>query len=132
MMRREFVTLVGGAAVACPLAAGAQLGERIRRIGVLTSLAASDPEAKLRITALKRELAGLGWIEERNLRIDARWPGDDPRELRFYADELLGLKPDVMVAVIHRRWRRSGRKPAYQSYSCKFPLPVAVESLCCV
>jgi putative ABC transport system substrate-binding protein len=96
LKRREVITLLGGAA--WPLAARGQQGERMRRIGVLTSLAASDPEAQLRITALKQELARLGWIEERNVRIDARWPGDDPRELQFYANEVLQLKPDVVVA----------------------------------
>jgi putative tryptophan/tyrosine transport system substrate-binding protein len=95
--RRQFITLLGGAA-AWPLAARAQPAERMRRIGVLTSLAASDPEARLRISAFKQELARVGWIEEKNVRIDVRWPGDDPRELRFYADELLTLKPDVILA----------------------------------
>jgi putative ABC transport system substrate-binding protein len=95
--RRKFITLLGNA-VAWPVVARAQQGERMRHIGVLTSLAASDPEAQLRFTALKQELARLGWIEERNVRIDARWPGDDPRELQFYANEVLQLKPDVIVA----------------------------------
>jgi putative ABC transport system substrate-binding protein len=97
LKRREFIALLGGAAAAWPLAGHAQR-EGMRRMGVLTSLAASDPQAKLRITALKQELARLGWSEERNLRTEVRWPGDDTKELQFYADELLELKPDVILA----------------------------------
>jgi len=71
MNRREFITLLGGAA-AWPLAARAQQGERVRRIGVLMSLDANDPEAKTFPSAFTQALAGLGWTDGRNLRIDLR------------------------------------------------------------
>jgi putative ABC transport system substrate-binding protein len=91
--RREFLTLVGGAAAAWPVAARAQQGERIRRIGVL--FAAPDRAAEF-AAVLREALARLGWVEGRNLRIDLR-PGDsDPERLRVYADELVGLIPAVI------------------------------------
>jgi DNA-binding LacI/PurR family transcriptional regulator len=71
--RREFITLIGGAAAAWPLAARAQQGERIRRIGVLMNLAADDPAGQVRLAAFVQGLQQLGWAEGRNMRIDARW-----------------------------------------------------------
>ena len=73
LRRREFITLLGGAAVTWPLAAWAQSTERVRQVGVLSGSAADDPDAQTRLTALRQGLQGLGWIEGRNLRIDARW-----------------------------------------------------------
>ena len=75
MKRREFITLLGGAAAAWPLAARAQQRERMRRIGVLMSLAADDPEAQARIAAFLQGLQQLGWTDGRNVRIDYRWGG---------------------------------------------------------
>jgi ABC-type uncharacterized transport system substrate-binding protein len=95
MRRREFITLLGGAAT-CPLAASAQQGERVRRIGVLVYLAADDAEGQARLAAFAQALQQLGWSEGRNLRIDTRWAtaGDVGR----HAAELAALAPDVLVA----------------------------------
>ena len=97
MKRREFITLIGGAA-AWPLAARAQQPVRVRRIGVLMNNAADDPEAQARMTAFAQELAQLGWIAGRNVKIDSRWPAADNERVRRYAAELVALAPDVIVA----------------------------------
>jgi putative ABC transport system substrate-binding protein len=78
MKRRQFITLVGGAAAAWPLAAHGQQGERVRRIGVLMSTAADDPEGQARIAAFHHGLQQLGWTIGHNMRIDSRWPAGDP------------------------------------------------------
>ena len=96
--RRDFITLLGGAAATWPLAARAQQGERQRRIGVLMNIAADDPEAQSRMTAFVQELAQLGWIADRNVRIDYRWAAGDPGRFHRYAEELLALAPDVILA----------------------------------
>jgi ABC-type uncharacterized transport system substrate-binding protein len=98
MRRREFITLLGGAAAAWPLAAGAQQPRQVRRVGVLIALAQSDPEAQLRANALEAGLRELGWVEGRNLRLDYSWVADASR-LRAQASELVGLGPDLIVAV---------------------------------
>ena len=98
LKRRDFITLLGGAAAAWPLAARAQQGERVRRIGVLTGSAADDPDAQTRVAALRQGLQRLGWIEGRNLRIDARWGAGDAAAIRKAATELAALAPDVIVA----------------------------------
>jgi putative ABC transport system substrate-binding protein len=77
MKRREFITLLGGAAVAWPLAARAQQGEQMRRVGVLMNTAAGDPEGKARNAAFERGLQELGWTIGRNVRIDYRWGEGD-------------------------------------------------------
>jgi putative tryptophan/tyrosine transport system substrate-binding protein len=97
MRRRGFITLLGSAAVAWPLSAPAQQGERVRRIGVLMNLASDDPEALARIAAFRQELQQLGWTEGRDVRIDYRWAGDASR-FHGYAEELLALAPDVVLA----------------------------------
>ena len=97
MRRRDFITLLGGAA-AWPLAAGAEQGERIRRIGVLMPSAADDPEFQARITAFLQGLAQLGWLDGRNVRIDSRWGVADADRIRKYAAELVALAPDVILA----------------------------------
>ena len=99
--RREFITLLGGAAAAWPLAARAQQTERTRRIGVLTVFSKSDPEGQRRIAALLQRLQELGWADGRNVRIEFRWAGGDPDQSRFYAGELAGMKPDVILV---KRW----------------------------
>ncbi|HEY6755407.1 MAG TPA: ABC transporter substrate-binding protein, partial [Pseudolabrys sp.] len=76
MRRREFITLLGGAAATWPLAAGAQQPDRVRRIGVLIALAESDPEAQTRAAAFRDGLQKLGWTEGHNIRIDYRWAAD--------------------------------------------------------
>jgi putative tryptophan/tyrosine transport system substrate-binding protein len=98
MRRREFITLLGGAAVAWPLAARAQQPERMRRIGVIMSLAADDPEDQARVAALRQGLQQVGWTDGRNVRIDIRWPAGDPDRVRKYAAELVALAPDVILA----------------------------------
>jgi putative ABC transport system substrate-binding protein len=75
MRRREFITLLGGAAVAWPLAARAQQPERLRRIGVLMTTAADNAEGQARIAAFVQVLQQLGWTDGRNMRIDTRWSG---------------------------------------------------------
>jgi putative ABC transport system substrate-binding protein len=96
--RRAFITLLGGAVAAWPLAARAQQRERMRRIGVLMSYAGDDPAGQARLLALAQELAQLGWIDGRNVRIDVRWSAVDPERIRSYAAELVALAPDVIVA----------------------------------
>jgi ABC-type uncharacterized transport system substrate-binding protein len=96
MERREFITLLGGAAVAWPVAARAQQGEPMRRIGVLMSLGADDAEGQARLAAFSQALKQLGWSEGRNLRIDTRWTTAD--DIRKHAAELVALAPDVLVA----------------------------------
>ena len=97
MKRREFITLLGGAAAAWPLAAHAQQPERMRRIGVLTNLAADDPEAQTRVGAFLQGLQEFGWAVGRNMRIDFRWGGGDAEKTRRYATELVALAPDVIL-----------------------------------
>jgi putative tryptophan/tyrosine transport system substrate-binding protein len=94
--RREFITWFGGAAAAWPLAAGAQQGERVRRIGVLMGFAESDPTAQSWVAAFQDALAKLGWSEGNNLRIELRWGAADPDKIRTLAKELVDLRPDVI------------------------------------
>ena len=96
MKRREFITLLGGAA-AWPLAARAQQPGGMRRIGVLMSTAADDPEGQARIAAFLQGLQQLGWTVGRNVRIEYRWSGGAPERARIYATELAALAPDVIV-----------------------------------
>ena len=98
MNRRSFISLLGGAAAAWPLAAQAQLGERMRRIGVLYILAPGDVEAHARSEVLERTLRQLGWAVGRNLQIDYRLAAGHPDRLREYTAELVALAPDVIVA----------------------------------
>ena len=97
MKRREFITLLGGAAAAWPLAGRAQ-SERMRRIGVLTPFAADDSESMARIAAFLQGLGELGWAVGRNVRIDYRWSAGDPDLTRKAATELVALAPDVILA----------------------------------
>jgi putative ABC transport system substrate-binding protein len=96
--RREFITLLGGAAATWPLAARAQQGERLRRIGVLMITAADDPEGQARISAFLQGLHQLGWTDGRNVRLDYRWTAANADEIRKYATELVALAPDVILA----------------------------------
>jgi len=97
MRRRDFITLIGGAA-AWPLAARAQQGERMRRIGVLMNTSASDPESKVRIAAFQQGMETLGWTVGRNVQIDYRWGLGDVERSRAAAAELLSLAPDVILS----------------------------------
>jgi putative tryptophan/tyrosine transport system substrate-binding protein len=97
MKRREFIRLLGVAAAAWPLAARAQQADRVRRVGVLMGAPENDPETKRRTSALVDNLRALGWIEGRNIRFDYRITTDVAR-MRGYADEIVDLAPDVIVA----------------------------------
>jgi putative ABC transport system substrate-binding protein len=98
MRRREFIALLGGAAVAWPLAARAQQPDRGRRIGVLVPFGESDPVLRTRVTVFRDALAELGWVEGRNLRIDYRWAGDAGK-LPGYAAELIAVMPDAIFVI---------------------------------
>jgi ABC-type uncharacterized transport system substrate-binding protein len=98
MRRREFITLLGGVAAAWPLAARAQQGERMRRIGVLTPFAASDTEGQARLTAFAQGLQQIGWTVGQNIRIDYRWGDGKADTMRKYAAELVPLAPDIILA----------------------------------
>jgi putative ABC transport system substrate-binding protein len=98
MQRRDFITLIGGAAVAWPVAARAQQADRVRLVGSLNILAEDDPESRLRIAAFKQAMQELGWTAGGNVRIEARWAGGDDGLLRKYAAELAALAPDVILA----------------------------------
>src|SRR5262245_57783206 len=97
MKRREFITLLGGAA-AWPIAARAQQRERMRRIGIIVPASSDDAEYQVRVGALLQELQQLGWIIGRNIRIDTRWTKADVDDARKYAAELVALAPDLIVA----------------------------------
>ena len=98
MRRRDFITLLGGAAAAWPLVAHAQQGEQMRRIGVLMTLTDDDPLAHARIAAFLQGLQQLGWTDGRNVRIDTRWGTGNANNARKYAAELVALAPDVILA----------------------------------
>jgi putative ABC transport system substrate-binding protein len=96
MRRRDFITLIGSTAAAWPRAARAQQPERMRRIGVLMSFGAHDPEAQSRATAFENGLRQLGWVRGHNLSIEYRW-ADNSDVLRTYATELVGMAPDLIL-----------------------------------
>jgi putative tryptophan/tyrosine transport system substrate-binding protein len=98
MKRREFITLLGGAAAAWPLVARAQPAERVRRIAVLMNNAQDDPEGQARAEAFRQGLQALGWIEGKNLRIDWYWTAGDIGRIRSNVTELAGRPPDIIVA----------------------------------
>jgi putative tryptophan/tyrosine transport system substrate-binding protein len=100
MRRREFITLLGGAAAstAWPLAARAQQPERIRRLGMLMNRAADDPRGQVELAAFQQGLQQLGWSDGRNIRIDTRWGENDVDRDRGYAAELVALAPDLILA----------------------------------
>jgi putative tryptophan/tyrosine transport system substrate-binding protein len=98
MQRREFITLLGGAALTWPRAARAQQADRMRRVGVLDSRAADDPEGQARRAVFLEGLQELGWTDGRNVRIDYRWAAADVDRNRKYAAELVALAPDVILA----------------------------------
>jgi putative ABC transport system substrate-binding protein len=95
--RRDFITLLGGATAAWPLAARAQQGERVRRIGMLLNLRESNPRGKATVAAFVQRLKELGWTDGRNLQLDIRWGGDDTDRYRQYARELVALFPDLVL-----------------------------------
>jgi putative tryptophan/tyrosine transport system substrate-binding protein len=98
MRRREFITLLGGAAASWPLVARAQQSERMRRIGVVMGSAADDADGQARLTGFLQGLKQSGWTEGRDLRIDTRWGAGDSDLFRRYAAELVALAPNVFLA----------------------------------
>src|SRR6516162_7887028 len=96
LRRREFIAGLGGAA-AWPLAARAQQGNRVRRIGVLMPWDENDPLQKPFVSAFTQALADLGWTDGRNVRMDLRWAGPDINRIRALAQELVGLQPDIFL-----------------------------------
>jgi putative ABC transport system substrate-binding protein len=98
MRRRDFFTLLGGAAAAWPLTARAQQAGGMRRVGVLLGNSEGDAQAVAGLAAFNKALAGLGWVEGRNLHADYRWGAADVGRMQAYAKELVGLKPDLLVA----------------------------------
>jgi putative tryptophan/tyrosine transport system substrate-binding protein len=97
MQRREFITFLGGAAVAGPLAARAQQGDGVRRVGIFMDLSEQDAEGQTRVAAFRKGLQELGWTEGRNVKFDTRWTAGDPALMRRYAAELVGLAPEVIM-----------------------------------
>jgi putative ABC transport system substrate-binding protein len=98
MNRRELIALLGTTAVVWPVGAGAQQPERMRRVGVLMSIAENDPEGQTRLAVFKQAMQQLGWSEGRNLQIVARWGAGEADSIRRYAAELVALAPDVILA----------------------------------
>src|SRR5262245_18546491 len=97
MRRREFINLLGGAAVAWPLAARAQQDGRMRRVAVLQAYPPTDAEQQSRVQLLRDELARLGWVRDRNIQFDVRWTTDNMDLVRANAASIVELKPDVIV-----------------------------------
>ncbi len=105
MQRRNFIRLLGGAAVAWPFAARAQQNDRVRRIGVLMAATADDPDYQARIAAFQQGLQQLGWSDGRNVHIDTRWATTKSDDIRRHAAELAALAPDVILSARCRRNR---------------------------
>jgi putative ABC transport system substrate-binding protein len=99
MRRRDFIALIGGAAAAWPLGARAQQADHVRRIGLLNALAQDNPQAQAWEGAFRNRLTQLGWIDGRNVRVNYRWGAANVDRLQSSAAELVGLKPDVLIAI---------------------------------
>jgi putative tryptophan/tyrosine transport system substrate-binding protein len=97
MTRRQFITVLGGVAAAWPFTVRAQQGDRVRRVGIFMDLSEQDAEGQTRVTAFRKGMQDLGWIEGRNLQFDIRWTAGDPVRMRQFAAELVGLAPDVIM-----------------------------------
>jgi putative ABC transport system substrate-binding protein len=97
MRRRDFLRAIGGVTAGWPLAARAQHSERTRHIGVLSSLAETDPEAHAWDAAFRKRLLELGWIDDRSFHIDYRWGAGSVDRMRLFARELVQLNPDALV-----------------------------------
>jgi ABC-type uncharacterized transport system substrate-binding protein len=97
LRRRQFITVLGGAAVAWPIVAGAQQPERMRRIDVLMAYAESDPEGQALVAAFREGLLKLGWTESRNVRIETRWATADLELMQRFATEIVALQPDLIL-----------------------------------
>jgi hypothetical protein len=106
MRRREFITMLGGAAAAWPVAARAQQADRVRRVGVLMNGSPRDAEQQDLVAVLAQTLQQLGWTEGRNFRIDIRWGEGDPRAIRRHAESLVASAPDSSSRPATRACRR--------------------------
>src|SRR5262249_61858828 len=127
MRRRDFITLLGGAAAAWLLAARAQEGAR--PVAVLSSIGESDQEAQLMVAGLHDGLQALGWVNGRNLRIDHRWAAGSSDRVAALAKELVALSPDVIVAHTHRAdWPCKERPIRFRSSSSRSRIPKAAGS----
>jgi putative ABC transport system substrate-binding protein len=132
--RREFITLLGGAAAVWPLAARAQQLERMRRIGVLMVFSETDPSSQRRASALQTELAKLGWTLGRNLQIDYRWDISDDERATTAAAQLLALAPDVIIATCRDRARSTDlssltpKRPLDPLVGCKILVMLAMAA----
>src|SRR4051812_10456176 len=98
MQRREFITLLGGAAAVWPHAVRAQQAVRMRRVGVMVGNVENDPFANTTLSAFARELANLGWKYGENLQVDVRWAAGNLDRIRMSAKDLVDLQPDVILA----------------------------------
>src|SRR5262249_29151042 len=116
--RRDFVALLGAAA-AWPLAARAQQGGRVRRIGVLVDATADDAESQARLAAFRQGLQSLGWADDHNVRIDIRWSAGNADDIRKYAMELVALAPEAILA------GTGGTVPALQRATRTIPIVFA-------
>jgi len=96
--RRKFLVTLGGAAAAWPLAARAQQGDRMRRLGILMVGAESDPQYQADVAVFREGLQKLGWVDGQNIRIEVRWAGFDAETMRRYAKELIALQPDLILS----------------------------------
>ena len=123
MRRREFITLLGGAVATWPLAARAQQGERVRRVGVLigSGVDTDDLDMQSRVAAFRQAMQQLGWVEGRNLQIDVRFASGNVETIRKYAAELLALAPDVMLT--------SGASPLAQMLQIIRTVPIVFTSV---
>jgi putative tryptophan/tyrosine transport system substrate-binding protein len=99
MKRRDFITLLGGAAITLPVGVRVQGGERVRHIAILDGVAGSDLEAPANLAAFLQELQQLGWSDGRTARFDIRWGESDAGRIRKYAAELAAIAPDVILAI---------------------------------
>jgi len=98
MRRRQVIKLLGGAAAAWPLAARAQQGDRMRRLGILMAGAESDPHYQADVAVFREGLQKLGWVDGQNIRIEVRWAGFNAETMRRYAKELIALQPDLILS----------------------------------
>jgi putative tryptophan/tyrosine transport system substrate-binding protein len=121
MRRRDFITVLAGAAFAGPFAVSAQQTDRKRRVGVLMGYGEADPEAKALLAEFTQGLSELGWIESRNLRMDVRWAPARTDMMHTFAKELVDLQPDVILADSTPVTAALKRETLYGSYSprCK-------------
>jgi putative ABC transport system substrate-binding protein len=129
MRRREFITLLGGAAAAWPPAARAQQSDRMRRVGVIVgATVADDAEGQARLDAFRQALEGLGWTTGRNLQIEYRSSGADPAVVRKHGAELLALAPDVILSSGTLSLGSWSRRVPCRSYSSMSPIRSAPAS----